>query len=155
MDRIAQLLMLTYTKGMVQGYSSRTVGRTVTIKRIITAEEVEAFSLLTGDSNPIHGPTFPVDKRFVHGALLNGIVAGVIGTRIPGPGTIVLSQEFKFPYRCKIDVPIEISVSMLEYRKIIRVAYDCRQMNVSVMEGTAKLMIDKYFRITDDEQHRV
>lgn len=155
MDRLAQLLMLTYTKGLVQGYSSRTVGRCVTVTRVITPEEVEAFALLTGDTNPIHGPTFPVDKRFVHGALLNGIVSGVVGTRIPGPGTIVLSQEFKFPYRCKVDEPIEITVNMLEYRKIIRIAYECRQKNVSVMEGTAKLMIDKYFRITDDEQYRL
>lgn len=78
----------------------------------------------------------------VHGAFLNGIVAGLIGTRLPGPGTIVLSQNFSFPSKCSTDEPIEITIELTDVRKIIKIIYECRQSDNVVFQGDAKLMFN-------------
>lgn len=71
---------------------------------------------------------------------MNGLVSGVIGTYMPGPGTIVVSQSFSFPHKCVVDKEIEINVEVIERRKIIKVAYECRQDEKIVFTGTARLI---------------
>lgn len=118
------------------------VGDSVKEIRIITQKDLDNFSEVSGDHNPIH-------KKFadntatpiVHGAFLNSIVSAVIGNKMPGHGTIVISQTFAFPSKCYIDVPIEISVELQEIRKILKVKYECRQNDKIVFEGDAKLMM--------------
>lgn len=48
-------------------------------KRTITQAEVDAFAKLTSDTNYIHSIECPPERRCVHGAFLNAIVAGIIG----------------------------------------------------------------------------
>nr|XP_024216962.1 uncharacterized protein LOC106681680 [Halyomorpha halys] len=69
------------------------------IEREITEEDVTLFSKVTGDFNVIHSNNNE-KPGIVHGALLNGIVSGVIGTKLPGNGTVVLSQTLNFPNPC-------------------------------------------------------
>lgn len=109
--------------------------------RMITCRDLDAFSNITGDHNPIHKKSPDNQKPIVHGAFLNSIVAGLIGTRLPGPGTIVLSQNFSFPTKCFADEPIEIHIELLDVRKIIKVSYECKQSGSVVFQGEAKLMI--------------
>lgn len=111
--------------------------------KVITQSDVDTFSNLTGDHNPIHKSDHPGEKRLVHGALLNGLVSGVVGTRLPGPGTIIVSQEFSFPHKCMVDRNIQINVRLIENRKIIRIAFDCIQDGNIVMVGTARLVAEK------------
>lgn len=111
--------------------------------KVITQSDVDKFSDLTGDHNPIHKSDHPSGKRLVHGALLNGLVSGVVATRLPGPGTIIVSQEFSFPHKCVVDRNIQINVRLIENRKIARIAYDCIQDDKIVMVGTAKLVAAK------------
>lgn len=111
--------------------------------RIISQADVDSFARLTGDFNPIHLATQPIEKRVVHGALLNGLVSGVIGGRLPGPGSIVVSQSFRFPNRCVVDKPIEVRVELLSARKLLDVAYECQQDGRTVFKGTARLVMQK------------
>lgn len=109
----------------------------IKITRKITADDVKHFSDLTGDSNPVH-------SKIVHGALLNGIVSGVIGTKLPGPGTIVLSQDLHFPNPCYVGSTVQISVILTEIRKIIKCKYTCiNEEDKIVLHGEARLMIMK------------
>lgn len=108
--------------------------------RIITQNEVDRFAEISGDHNPIHKATSSSDKRCIHGAFLNAIVSGIIGTKLPGPGSIVLSQEFKFPTKCVVDQEIEICVRLVENRKILKVVYEFKQYDEIVFAGTAKLI---------------
>lgn len=110
-------------------------------KRIITQDEVDAFAKLTGDTNYIHSTECPPEKRCVHGAFLNAIVAGIIGTKLPGPGTIVVHQDFVFPQKCVCDEEITITVKLLENRHIKKVGYECRQKGLPVYTGTAKIIV--------------
>lgn len=111
--------------------------------KVITQSDVDKFSDMTGDHNPIHKSDHPSGKPLVHGALLNGLVSGVVGTRLPGPGTIIVSQEFSFPHKCVVDRNIQINVRLIENRKIVRIAFDCIQDGKIVMVGTARLVAEK------------
>ncbi|CAG5095481.1 Similar to Fcp3C: Follicle cell protein 3C-1 (Drosophila melanogaster) [Cotesia congregata] len=64
------------------------VGDKVSVVRKITDDDVLNFAKLTNDYNPIH---VSAEKKLVHGALLNGFLSGVLGTKLPGPGTIVMT----------------------------------------------------------------
>lgn len=116
------------------------VGDCVKETRIITETDLDRFSDLSGDHNPIHKRSLENVNPIVHGAFLNSIVAALIGNQLPGPGTIVISQTFSFPSKCFTDIPIEIKVELQEVRKIMKVKYECRQKNEVVFEGEAKLM---------------
>lgn len=112
-------------------------------KRIITQNEVDQFAQVTGDTNYIHSVECPSDKRCVHGAFLNAIVAGIIGTKMPGPGSIVVQQDFAFPQKCVCDEEITITIRILENRHIKKLAYECRQKGLPVFTGTANIVMKK------------
>lgn len=120
---------------------NRNVNSKVQILKTITQKEVDDFAQLTGDCNPIHKPTDTNSSTpIVHGAFVNSLVAGVIGSYMPGPGTIVLSQSFSFPHKCVVGKEIEINVEVVERRKIMKVVYECKQEGKIVFEGTARLV---------------
>lgn len=108
--------------------------------RTIKQREVEEFAKLTGDFNPIHLEKTPKEDRLIHGAFLNGVVAGVIGTAFPGPGSVVLSQTLQFPNKCVADEEIRILVRVLEARKIMKLSFECSQQERIVFQGEAKIL---------------
>lgn len=111
--------------------------------RTVSQQDLDSFSKLTGDFNPIHQQQ--ARNSFVHGAFLNGMVAGLFGSKLPGAGTIVISQTFKFPSKCSINNPILIKIEILEVRKLIKARYECTQAEKVVFEGEAKLILNKDF----------
>lgn len=108
--------------------------------RTIKQNEVEEFAKLTGDLNPIHLEKTPKENRLIHGAFLNGVVSGVIGTAFPGSGSIVLSQILQFPNKCVVDEEIHILVKVLEARKIMKLSFECSQQEIVVFQGEAKIL---------------
>lgn len=66
-----------------------------------TEDMVNQFSILSGDNNPIHMDDNKVDikyhkKRIVHGMLIGAFFSNIIGTKLPGFGTVYISQNFDF-----------------------------------------------------------
>ncbi|KAK6644571.1 hypothetical protein RUM43_000838 [Polyplax serrata] len=118
------------------------VGDKVSVRRRITAEDVRIFSNLTKDHNPIHSDP---NKGIVHGAFLNGLVSGVIGTALPGFGTVVVEQNLRFPKPCYTGDEVTIDVIIKSVRKIVEVEFHVSNGNEIneqiVLEGTAKLLI--------------
>ncbi|XP_053667587.1 armadillo repeat-containing protein 7 [Anopheles marshallii] len=114
--------------------------RTVfSLTRIFRESDVQQFVALTGDRNPIHVTDVPDRKEqiFVNGALLNGVIAGIIGTHFPG--FVVTTQNFRFPSRCHLDKEVHFNVKVEEMRKIVTVSYESKQNGIVVFEGHAKL----------------
>ena len=109
--------------------------------RIITQQDLDNFSQITGDHNQIHKRSSNNPKPLVHGAFLNSIVTGIIGTKIPG--SIVINQNFEFPAKCYADDPIEVHIELTDIRKIIKVKYQVAQGEFIVFCGDAKLMMNK------------
>lgn len=77
------------------------VGDVAEVTFTVTAETIREFVTASGDDNPIHSDAaFAAGTRFgrviAPGMLTGSFVSSVIGTRLPGPGTIYLSQSFRF-----------------------------------------------------------
>ncbi|KAG5314275.1 FCP3C protein, partial [Acromyrmex insinuator] len=84
-------------------------GDQVSVLKVITNDDILKFAELTGDHNPIHTESA---KNIVHGALLNGLVSGLIGTKLPGAGTVVIEQNITFPKPCYAGDTIEVIVKI-------------------------------------------
>ena len=77
------------------------VGDKVSLTKAFTQEEVERFSELSLDINPIHlDPEYAKDtvfgRRVVHGMLVASLFSGLLGRELPGEGSIYLGQSLRF-----------------------------------------------------------
>lgn len=108
------------------------------VKQIVSQSMVDQFVGLTGDKNPIHSASVSKDQQIIPGALLNGIVSGIIGSN--WTGALVLSQEFSFPHKCIVDRELAFELQVLQNRKIIKIAYKCEQLGKTVFVGEAKFL---------------
>src|SRR5437763_12656384 len=84
-----------------RSFNDFAVGDHASIDREIRAEDVVRFVELTGDDNPVHvdeeyAAAMGLRARVVHGMLTSGYVSTVIGTLLPGPGALWLSERFSF-----------------------------------------------------------
>jgi acyl dehydratase len=78
-----------------------TVGQTASRSLTLTAEHVRLYSEITGDRNPLHfDPEFVAKTKFgklvVQGGLTTGLLHALVAQDMPGPGTVFLSQNWKF-----------------------------------------------------------
>jgi acyl dehydratase len=77
------------------------VGDTASRSLTLTAEHVATFAQLTGDYNPLHfDQDFASKTKFgrlvVQGGLTTGLLHALVAMDLPGPGTVFLSQDWKF-----------------------------------------------------------
>jgi acyl dehydratase len=106
MKTLGVLLQILPKKFPIRLMSTLEIGQKASLTRKITQEDVDKFSSLSGDTNAIHaGP-----KAVVHGAFLNSLVSCVMGTKMPGPGSMVVSQAIKYPNPCRVGDFVEVSV---------------------------------------------
>jgi acyl dehydratase len=97
------------------------VGQIETAGRIFTQGDFDRFATLSGDDNPIHvDPEFASRTRFgktvAHGMLLYSSVCALLGTRVPGPGTLQLAQELMFPTATYVGEVVTIQLQVLQVR---------------------------------------
>lgn len=76
-------------------------GDSATYSKTITDDDIRAFADLAGDYNSAHlddeySRKTRFGRRVAHGMLSASLISTVIGTQLPGSGTIYLSQSFKF-----------------------------------------------------------
>lgn len=139
------MLGMLFVRRMSTGKILPAVGTVISLSRTFREDDLRKFIALTGDSNPIHavsdGPANETantnHETFVNGALLNGVIAGIIGSNFPG--YVVTAQSFRFPHRCHLHTEVQFSVRVAELRKIVTVSYESKQNDCIVFEGTAKL----------------
>jgi len=125
------------------------IGDTASIERTLTAEDIQLFAILSGDVNPQHlDPEFAASTRFhgviAHGMLGGALISAVLGTRLPGPGTIYLGQTLKFlaPVRVGDRLRVSVRVSARDEAKK-RLQLDCSCVNqdgVAVISGVAEVL---------------
>lgn len=77
------------------------VGQKASFSKTITEYDVYGFAGITGDFNPVHVNAVAAEqsmfkKRIAHGILAVGLISTVLGQKLPGNGTIYLSQQAKF-----------------------------------------------------------
>lgn len=124
-------------------------GMSATFGKTITDADVLLFTAVSGDSNPVHldedwAATTQFKGRIVHGMLTASMISAVLGTKLPGPGCIYVSQTMRFlaPVRAGDTVRATATVRTID-RERRRVTIDtvCAVAGKPVVEGEAVLMV--------------
>ncbi len=125
------------------------IGQTAELSRVVTEADIQSFAAVTGDTNPVHldadyaaGTMFK--SRIAHGMLSAGYISAVIGTQLPGPGAIYLSQTLKFkaPVRIGDTVLTTCTITAKDAsRRRITLSTLCRVEETVVVEGEAMIML--------------
>jgi len=130
-------------------------GETADVTKTVTQAEILAFATVSGDHNPLHvDPGEAAGSVFggivAHGMLVAGLISAVIGTKLPGPGTVYLKQSLKFtkPVRPNDTVRARVQVTSLDFsRNRATLSTVCtNQKGEVVLEGEALVMPPKEHR---------
>ncbi|GGH11697.1 (R)-hydratase [Alsobacter metallidurans] len=124
------------------------VGMRETLLRTVMESTVNTFAELSGDVNPVHlsddyAASTRFGQRIAHGMFTASLISAVIGTRLPGPGAVYLSQTLRFVAPVRIG---DVVAAVVEVAEIIekgrRVRLDCHCLvdGKPVLEGEAWVM---------------
>ncbi len=122
------------------------IGQSATRSLTLTAEHVRTFAELTGDYNPLHfDEQFAAKTKFgglvVQGGLTTGLLHALVATDLPGPGTVFLSQDWRFTAPVYVGDTITADaevVSVHDTKPVCELRISVtRQDGVVVLEGTA------------------
>lgn len=125
------------------------VGMSQSYQRTVTDADIVNFAGVSGDTNPVHlSDEFAGDTMFkgriAHGMLSASYLSTVIGTKLPGPGCIYMSQSlrFKAPVRPGDTVTATVTVAevMTEKRRV-RLDCVCTVGGKDVLDGEALIMV--------------
>lgn len=123
-----------------------TPGQTASRSRQVTAHDIELFTAISGDRNPLHYDAEAARaSRFgeivVQGGVTSAILNAVVAEDLPGPGTVFLHVDWRFTAPVRPGDTITGSVEVLEVRDdkpITKLATRVvRQDGVVALEGTA------------------
>jgi len=131
----------------VQGlyFEDLSIGQSAELTRTADAATVEAFAAVSGDDNPLHldeayAATTSFGGRIAHGMLAAAYISAVLGTRLPGPGAIYLSQSLRFrrPVRLGDAVTARVTVTAMDERRgQVTLATVCEAGGKTVVDGEA------------------
>jgi acyl dehydratase len=123
-----------------------TVGATATRELTLTSDHVKTFAELSGDYNPLHfDEAFAAGTKFgrlvVQGGLTTGLLHALVAMDMPGPGTVFLSQDWKFTAPVFIGDTITAVAEVLsvhDTKPVTRLKVSItRQGGETVLEGEA------------------
>jgi 3-hydroxybutyryl-CoA dehydratase len=122
------------------------VGETARFSKTVSESDVYLFAGVTGDLNPAHvNEDYAQDTffktRIAHGMLSASFISTVIGTMLPGPGTVYMRQEVSFLAPVKFGDTVTAIVEVVEImtdKKRVRLKTFCiNQENTTVVDGEA------------------
>ena len=124
------------------------VGQTAEMAHTVTDGDLRAFAAVSGDDNPVHldaefAATTQFKERIAHGMLTAAFISAVIGTKLPGYGSIYISQtlQFRRPVKLGDTVTTKVTVTELEEKRgRVTLACVCSVDGKSVLEGEAVAM---------------
>lgn len=123
------------------------IGETASLTHIVSQRDLDLFAASTGDVNPAHVDPAYAETDMFHGVIIHGmwgagLISAVLGTKLPGPGTIYLGQDLRFRRPVRIGDTITATVTVRE-KKAERgdVTLDCvctNQKGEAVITGVAE-----------------
>jgi len=124
------------------------VGMTATFAKTITEADIVLFASVSGDNNAMHineefAQTTQFKGRIAHGMLSASVISAAIAGRLPGPGTIYLSQNlrFKAPVRPGDTVHAIVTIKeLLPEKRRVSLSTVCTVGGKVVIDGDALVM---------------
>lgn len=126
------------------------IGQSGSFSKTLTQSDVYMYAGISGDFNPVHvnsveAETSIFGRQVVHGMLTASLISTVIGTVMPGNGSIYLGQDLKFVKPVFFGDTITAVVTVVgidEKRKILELrTQEFNQNQDLVVDGTAKVKI--------------
>lgn len=125
------------------------IGMSAVFSRTITETDLRNFSGVSGDTNPMHlNEEFAAKTMFgkciVHGMLTASLISTVIGTKLPGPGCIYMSQSlfFRAPVYVGDTVYAEAVITELfPEKRRVKLKTECSVRGKTVLDGEALIFI--------------
>jgi 3-hydroxybutyryl-CoA dehydratase len=125
------------------------VGMTAAYEHVVTEQDVLQFADVSGDRNPVHldegfARTTRFKGRIAHGMLSASFLSTAIASRLPGPGTIYLTQNLSFRAPVRIGDKVEARITVTDViREKARVVLKtvCRVGETVVIDGDALVMV--------------
>jgi len=125
------------------------VGQSAFFGKTVTDADIVLFSGVSGDTNPLHlNKDFAATTRFggpiVHGMLTASLISTVVGTRLPGPGCVYVSQSLKFRAPVRVGDTVQVRATVKEIiaakgRVILETI--CSVGDTVVLEGEAHVLV--------------
>ena len=130
-------------------FEDLSLGMTETYAKVVSSNDVVGFAEISGDRNPIHlsehfAAHTPFGGRIAHGLYTASLISAVIGTRLPGPGAIYLSQTLNFRAPVKIGDTVVASVEVAEIvdkGRRVKLACLCKVGGTVVLDGEALVKV--------------
>ncbi len=130
-------------------FEELTVGITAVHGKTVTDADVVLFSGVSGDTNPLHlNHDFASRTMFggpiAHGMLTASLISAVIGTRLPGPGCIYMSQSLFFRAPVRVGDTVEARATIVELmpaKRRARLETACAVDGTVVLDGEALVMV--------------
>lgn len=114
---------------------------------------VERFSAVVGDTNPLHlDPEAARQSRFgrpiAHGTLIMSFVSGLLGQKLPGPGSVYVVQhsEYRSPVYVGDHVDVTVTVSQIFSSGVARVAHEARVGDRVAVSGYSDVLLHSQAR---------
>lgn len=130
-------------------FEDLSIGLSESYEKEVKSSDVVGFAEISGDRNPIHlsehfAAKTPFGGRIAHGLYTASLISAVIGTRLPGPGAIYMSQTLNFRAPVKIGDVVSASVEvveMVEKGQRVKLICRCRVGDTLVLEGEALVKV--------------
>ena len=127
------------------------VGQSDNYTRTVTDADIVLFAGVSGDDNPVHinepwAAATMFKGRIAHGMLSASYISTVIGTRLPGPGTIYMGQSLKFKAPVRIGDTVTATVTVREIneeKRRLTLDTVCTVGETVVIDGEAMVMLPK------------
>ncbi len=127
------------------------VGQSAMFGRTVTDADVAAFAGVSGDTNPIHlhdgfARTTRFGQRIAHGMLSGSFISTVIGTKLPGPGAIYISQTMNFmaPVMIGDTITAVATVAAIDdERRRVTLKTQCLNGDKVVIDGEAVVLVPR------------
>jgi len=93
------------------------VGQTASLAKTITEADILLYAAVSMDTNPAHmdaeaSKASIFGERVAHGMLAASVISGVLGTQLPGPGTLYMRQSLRFAAPVKIGATVRATVTV-------------------------------------------
>ena len=127
------------------------VGMSAMFGKTVTEADIMAYAGVSGDTNPIHlhdgfAKSTRFGQRIAHGMLSAGFISAVIGTRLPGPGSIYVSQTLNFMAPVLIGETITAVATITaidDKRRRVTLKTQCLNGDKVVVDGEATILVPR------------
>ena len=126
------------------------LNQTEELEKKITEKDINEFAKLSGDDNPVHTNSDFAKKtifkqKVAHGFLSASLISTLIATKLPGPGSIYLSQNLKFLGPVFIDDLVRVKVTVEEIdqeKKKVKLQTECFKNEKKIISGEAVVLVN-------------